>query len=107
VRKAGKLPGETKQASYSLEYGQATVEVQVNAFDAFKGKKARALLVDDLLATGGTLGAAAKASVEAAKATNVDLQLVEAFLVMEITALKGRENAKNAGIEKITSLLSV
>lgn len=53
LRKAGKLPPETISASYALEYGQATVEVHAGAFDSGQ----RALVVDDVLATGGTLAA--------------------------------------------------
>jgi adenine phosphoribosyltransferase len=54
VRKAGKLPGETHAVSYALEYGEATLEVHQDAFVAGQ----RVLLVDDVLATGGTAGAA-------------------------------------------------
>jgi adenine phosphoribosyltransferase len=50
VRKAGKLPGPTHTVSYALEYGEATLEVQQEAFDAGD----RVLMVDDVLATGGT-----------------------------------------------------
>lgn len=53
IRKKGKLPGETYQASYALEYGTATIEV--HKADVKKGQKI--LVVDDLIATGGTLGA--------------------------------------------------
>ena len=54
IRKKGKLPGETYQCSYSLEYGTATIEV--HKADIKKG--GRYLVVDDLIATGGTLAAA-------------------------------------------------
>jgi adenine phosphoribosyltransferase len=54
VRKQGKLPGLTYATSYNLEYGTATLEVQVDAFTAGD----RVLLVDDVLATGGTVLAA-------------------------------------------------
>ncbi len=54
VRKKGKLPGETIHAAYQLEYGQSVIEIQTDA--APKG--ARVLLMDDLIATGGTLCAA-------------------------------------------------
>lgn len=56
VRKLGKLPGETVQAEYSLEYGTNTVEMQKDAIEPGQ----RALIVDDLLATGGTSLAAAE-----------------------------------------------
>lgn len=54
IRKVGKLPGETVSCEYDLEYGTAIVEV---ALDAFAGSR-RVLLVDDVLATGGTAAAA-------------------------------------------------
>ena len=54
IRKAGKLPREVHSASYALEYGEATLEVHTDAFVAGQ----RVLLVDDVLATGGTAGAA-------------------------------------------------
>lgn len=54
IRKKGKLPGQTIQASYDLEYGSATIEVQTNADLANK----RVVIHDDLLATGGTIEAA-------------------------------------------------
>ena len=54
IRKKGKLPGDTYECSYALEYGTATIEVQKS--DISKGQKV--LVIDDLIATGGTLGAA-------------------------------------------------
>ena len=56
LRKAGKLPGETIAANYDLEYGQAALEVHVDSLAAGD----RVLILDDLLATGGTAAAAAK-----------------------------------------------
>jgi adenine phosphoribosyltransferase len=56
IRKAGKLPGERLAESYALEYGEATLEVHVDQLPA----STRVLLVDDVLATGGTLGASAR-----------------------------------------------
>lgn len=56
ARKAGKLPGNNYAVSYALEYGNATLEVRDNAFKAGQ----RAVLVDDLIATGGSLDAMAK-----------------------------------------------
>jgi adenine phosphoribosyltransferase len=53
VRKAGKLPGETYAVSYALEYGEATLELQQSAIEPGE----RVLLVDDVLATGGTVAA--------------------------------------------------
>jgi adenine phosphoribosyltransferase len=53
VRKAGKLPGPSHAKSYALEYGEATLEVHQDAFDVGE----RVLIVDDVLATGGTIEA--------------------------------------------------
>jgi adenine phosphoribosyltransferase len=81
VRKAGKLPRRTLSASYELEYGEATLEVHEDAFVAGQ----RVLVVDDVLATGGTAGAALEL-VERAGGT------VAGFTVlMELAFLKGRE----------------
>ncbi len=65
VRKAGKLPGETASVSYSLEYGEAAVEVQRGPLRKIlagkgEGEEVRVAVVDDLLATGGTMEAAVK-----------------------------------------------
>lgn len=60
VRKAGKLPGDTIKASYELEYGEAVIEIHKS--DIPSGKNV--LIVDDLLATGGTLKAAADLLIE-------------------------------------------
>ncbi|GIE92693.1 adenine phosphoribosyltransferase [Paractinoplanes rishiriensis] len=81
VRKAGKLPRKALSASYELEYGEATLEVHEDAFIAGQ----RVLVVDDVLATGGTAGAALEL-VERAGGT------VAGFTVlMELAFLKGRE----------------
>ena len=94
VRKAGKLPWNTVKASYSLEYGSATSELHTDAFQP----GTRVLIVDDLLATGGTAEAAVKL-VKELKGEIVGL----AFLV-ELTFLKGRERLKPYGAE-VFSLL--
>ncbi|MBI3010936.1 MAG: adenine phosphoribosyltransferase [Candidatus Omnitrophica bacterium] len=80
VRKKGKLPHKTYRATYSLEYGQDTLEIHQDGL----GKGDRVLLVDDLLATGGTMGATIQL-IERCGAEIVEL----AFLI-ELTALKGR-----------------
>ena len=81
VRKAGKLPRKALSASYALEYGEATLEVHEDAFIAGQ----RVLVVDDVLATGGTAGAAIDL-VERAGGT------VAGFTVlMELGFLAGRE----------------
>lgn len=80
VRKKGKLPHHTYRASYTLEYGTDTLEIHR---DGLK-QGARVLLVDDLLATGGTMQATI-GLIEQCGGTIVEL----AFLI-ELTALKGR-----------------
>ena len=62
VRKAGKLPGATHAVSYALEYGEATLEMHRDAIEPGE----RVLLVDDVLATGGTVRATATWSAAAA-----------------------------------------
>jgi adenine phosphoribosyltransferase len=85
VRKAGKLPSATLAETYALEYGTATVEVHADAFAAVGAHgPARVLLVDDVLATGGTAAAAASL-VARAGATAVGC----AFLI-ELGFLDGR-----------------
>ena len=81
VRKAGKLPRATVAASYALEYGEATLEVHEDAF--ITGQ--RVLVVDDVLATGGTAGAAMDL-VERAGGT-----VAGCTVLMELAFLKGRE----------------
>lgn len=92
VRKLGKLPAETIKASYSLEYGSDSLEMHKDA--VLPGQ--RVLVVDDLLATGGT----ASATVSLVKQLGGHVEGV-AFLI-ELLALKGRDRL--AG-EQITALL--
>ncbi len=81
VRKKGKLPHKTIQTSYELEYGNDILEVHI---DAIKPNE-RVLIVDDLLATGGTV----KAVVNLVEKLNGDL--VECCFLCELNFLKGRE----------------
>jgi adenine phosphoribosyltransferase len=81
VRKAGKLPAATYQIEYALEYGTNTLEIHRDAFSP----AARVVVVDDLLATGGTVGAACSL-VEMAGGS-----VAEVAFVIELTFLKGRE----------------
>jgi adenine phosphoribosyltransferase len=85
VRKKGKLPWKTESAAYVLEYGEAVVEMHIDALE--KGE--RVVLIDDLLATGGTAAAAIKL-IEKIGAT-----LVEAQFLIELDFLHGRNNLPN------------
>ena len=81
IRKRGKLPYRTDTAKYSLEYGEAEMEMHTDAVT--KGE--RVVLVDDLLATGGTSAAAA------ALIRNAGAYLVEAQFLIELEFLEGRK----------------
>lgn len=81
IRKKGKLPSKTIEAEYKLEYGIATVEIHSDSIDA--GEKI--LIVDDLMATGGTMAAAINL-VE-----KLGGNIVECAFIVELPDLKGRE----------------
>lgn len=81
VRKAGKLPRETFQESYSLEYGEATLEMHQDAIPA----GSRVLLVDDVLATGGTVAATSRLVAQAGGVVH------GVAVLMELDFLKGRD----------------
>jgi len=81
VRKPGKLPAETEKVSYDLEYGSNSLEVHKDAIK--KGE--RVLIVDDLLATGGTAVATAKL------ASGLGAQIAGLAFVVELDFLRGRE----------------
>src|SRR6202048_4835139 len=87
VRKLGKLPGEVISAEYDLEYGTNTLELHRDAITP----GARVLIVDDLLATGGTVSA----TIELVERLHGRVVAV-AFLV-ELTALKGRDPLQEEG----------
>ncbi len=82
IRKKGKLPFTTVAEKYSLEYGFDEVEVHI---DAFPKEAARVLLIDDLIATGGTAKAAASLI------NKVGANCVEACFIAELDFLNGRE----------------
>ena len=91
IRKAGKLPWRTVSAAYQLEYGEAVVEVHEDAFADHK----RVLLVDDVLATGGTLAAAADLVGRAGG------QLVGVSVVVELTGLGGRNRLADLDVQTV------
>ncbi len=94
IRKKGKLPYTTVAQKYSLEYGFDEVEVHI---DAFSKKGAKVLLIDDLIATGGT-AAAASELIEKVGAT-----CVECCFVVELEFLDGRKKLQS---KKVYSVLS-
>lgn len=82
IRKGGKLPPPVYSVEYELEYGVATLEIPADGLD-LHGRSV--VLIDDVLATGGTLGAAARLVGRAGA------HVTAAAVVIEITALRGRE----------------
>jgi len=80
VRKAGRLPAKTIQATYALEYGEGILEVHADSLS--NGK--RVVLIDDLLATGGTMGAVVELM------EHFRVQIVEVAFLVELSALGGR-----------------
>lgn len=91
VRKKGKLPYSTYEQSYDLEYGSNTIAIHTDAL--WPGS--RVLIIDDLLATGGTAGAAAQL-VEKAGA-----QILELSFLIELSFLKGRERLKKYPVSSL------
>ena len=83
IRKKGKLPYTTVSEKYSLEYGYDEVEVHIDAFKKEDNSKANVLLIDDLLATGGTASAASRLI------QRVGANCVEACFIIELTFLEG------------------
>ncbi|WP_299978673.1 adenine phosphoribosyltransferase [Desulfobacula sp.] len=92
VRKKGKLPWKTIQETYSLEYGEDTLEIHEDAVK--KGEKV--IIVDDLIATGGTIGA----TVKLAKKLGADI--IECAFVVELPDLKGRDQIQDCKVFVIT-----
>lgn len=93
VRKPNKLPAETIKESYDLEYGSDSIEIHADAIE----KGANVLVVDDLLATGGTAQAACKLVKKAGG------NLVGAAFLIELEALNGRYKLTDCG--KVVSML--
>lgn len=95
IRKPNKLPAETIKETYSLEYGTDTIEMHA---DALK-QGDRVLVIDDLLATGGTAVAACNL------VKRVGAEVVAAAFIIELDPLKGREKIENNGV-KVVSMLN-
>ncbi|WP_434336728.1 adenine phosphoribosyltransferase [Mesomycoplasma conjunctivae] len=91
VRKAGKLPGEVERYSYDLEYGSAVLEIQKNMIKP--GQKVA--IVDDVLATGGTLKAIVKMVEDQGAVVS------KVVFLLELEALNGRELLKNYDVSSL------
>ena len=94
VRKAGKLPGETHSAEYQLEYGSAVIELHTDAFTAGE----RVLVMDDVLATGGT----AEATCELIERAGATVAAVE--VVLELGFLNGRSKLPGRTVHAMLSV---
>ena len=93
IRKKGKLPCETVSREYALEYGTAAIEIHKDAIKP--GQKV--VIVDDLIATGGTIEAAAKLVEE------LGGEVVKILFLIELEGLKGREKLKNYDVASVIS----
>ncbi|MEZ5647432.1 MAG: adenine phosphoribosyltransferase [Alphaproteobacteria bacterium] len=95
IRKRGKLPGATIRYTYDLEYGQDTIEIQADAVQPGQ----RVVVLDDLLATGGTLEAAI------VLLQKIGANVAAAACIIELSFLGGRQRLEKTGIP-FTSLIS-
>ncbi|MCQ2537066.1 MAG: adenine phosphoribosyltransferase [Lachnospiraceae bacterium] len=93
VRKKGKLPCETIEQTYDLEYGTATIEMHKDAIK--RGQKV--IIVDDLIATGGTIEAIIKLVEQ------LGGEVVKIIFLMELEGLKGREKLKGYDIASVVA----
>jgi len=91
IRKVGKLPGKTRSVSYSLEYGSSELQIHEDALTP----QQRVVIVDDLLATGGTAAASAKL-VESLSA-----QVIGCIFLIELTSLAGRAALENYAVSSL------
>lgn len=94
IRKKGKLPSATYSSSYALEYGTDSIEIHQDAIE----KNQRILLLDDVLATGGTMSAA----VELVQ--NFNPAKVDTLFLIELSALKGRDKLKNCSVNSLIQI---
>ena len=93
ARKPGKLPGELVEKKYNLEYGEDSLSIQKKALERFNSYA----IVDDLLATGGTINCISKIL------TNYSKKIVGSLVVVELMSLEGRHNLKH-DLESIIKL---
>ncbi len=92
VRKKGKLPYKTIQESYSLEYGEDTLEIHEDAL----AKDDNVIVVDDLIATGGTIGATVKL------VRKLGANVIECAFIVELPDLNGRQHIEGCDVFSIT-----
>lgn len=95
VRKKGKLPGDCIEEEYELEYGKATLELHLDALKAGQ----RVVVIDDLLATGGTVDAVRRLL------QRLQVELVEAAFVVELPPLKGRQRLAGVPIHTLIEFM--
>ena len=93
ARKPGKLPGELVEKKYNLEYGEDSLSIQKKALERFNSYA----IVDDLLATGGTINCISRIL------TNYSKKIVGSLVVVELMSLEGRHNLKH-DLESIIKL---
>jgi adenine phosphoribosyltransferase len=93
IRKRGKLPWQTESVSYDLEYGTDTLEVHRDAIKS----GAKTLMVDDLLATGGTMAAACKLIEK------IGGQVAGIVFLIELVDLRGRERIADYEVTSVVS----
>ena len=93
VRKPGKLPYSTFQETYSLEYGTDTIEIHQDAFQPGE----RIVLIDDVLATGGTLAA----TLNLIRKNFQSVEILEVAFLIELDFLRGREKIKDVPIHSL------
>jgi adenine phosphoribosyltransferase len=91
VRKKGKLPHKTYEETYTLEYGSNTIAIHTDAIKA----GGRVVLIDDLLATGGTAGAAANLVKQ------LGAQILEITFLIELSFLKGRDRLQGFPVRSL------
>jgi adenine phosphoribosyltransferase len=91
VRKKGKLPAETLEESYNLEYGSGTLEIHKDALNPGE----QVVIVDDLIATGGTAGATVQL------VNKLGAEIIECAFLIELPDLGGREQIKGCPVYAI------
>lgn len=97
IRKPGKLPGSTISETFALEYGRETLTVHDDAVSPGM----RVLIIDDILATGGTIGATAQLC------SRLGAELVHVSVVMELGFLNGRDHLRSLDVDSVSAVVTV